>query len=193
MALTATQAVRLKASDKSALFQEPLEGDGLKTSFTLANRPVMGTPAPQVYLAGVLQVLGYTIDLDNGILNFTVAPASNADVTVLYYWAVFTDEEIQYFLSDSFSNVTLASAKVLLAIASDAAKIAKRQTFFGTHGRDTIDTSVASKELRDTAKALFDEYNLFYGTHFPFDQLTEVPWTDATFERMFDQHLIRES
>jgi hypothetical protein len=138
--------------------------------------------------------IDYTVDYSNAIISFSALPVVNDDLEFIYYWSIFTDDEIQYFLDDSAGSVNIASAKALLAIAADAAKIAQRQSLAGGGGLGavSIDTSVAARELRALAQTLIDqEQDIANNT--PYDQLTEVVWNDQSLVRGLDQHLIRES
>jgi hypothetical protein len=146
----------------------------------------------EVRLNGVVQNTGFSIDYDNGIVTFTVAPLVNVQVEFTYYWSVFTDAQVQYFLDDSGSNVTIAAAKVLLAVAADAAKIAQRQSLAGGGGLGsvTIDTSVAARELRAAAKALV-EMETDIGSSIPAEGLTEINWTEMNFHFGIEQTVVR--
>ena len=192
MAVTSIDAVRMKSADRSAITRETGRGDGTAKYFKLGHRSILGTPALEVRIDNVLQVGGYTVDLLNGIVTFTSAPALAAEIEFVYYWSQFSDEELQFFLDESGSNTTLAAAKVLLAVAADASKVAERQSLAGGGGLGavTIDTSVAARELRATAKALYDSV-LAEGDIEPADGLTELNWTEFQFQEGITQNLIR--
>ena len=196
MTLDSISAVRLRSSDKSAITRETSTGDGFTQYWKLKQSAILTTPPIEVRNNDVLQTLtsDYTVDQENGIVTFTVAPVVNDELDFTYYWSVFSDAEIQYFIDDAGGNVTIATAKLLLAWAADAAKIAKRQTLSGGGGlgQAVIDTSVVAKELRATAKALIDtERDL--GESIPAEGFTEVPWTEQIYHRQVDQHIIRDN
>ena len=196
MTLDSIAAIRLKSSDKSTITLETSVGDGTSAYWKLKHAPILTTPPIQIRKNNVLLIdaADYTVDTDNGVVTFTVPPVVNDDLDFTYYWSVFSDAEIQFFLDDAGGNVTIATAKLLLAWAADAAKIAKRQTLSGGGGlgQAVIDTSVVAKELRATAKALIDtEKDL--GESIPAEGLTEVPWTEQMYHRQLDQHLIRDN
>jgi len=194
MALTDVQAVRLKTGIKVEVARESTEATGTARFFKLQYSPVQATPAPQVRLADTLltPVVQYTVDLDNGIVELFAPPAVNVDVDFVYYWSVYSDEEVNWFLTEAGGDLTIASAKLLLALAADAARLAKRQTLIGGGGigQATIDTSVAAKELRATAKALLDTETQL-GEAIPAEGLTEVPWTEMELHEEIDQSIIR--
>lgn len=195
MSLTATDAVRLNTGDKSSLERKRVVGNGVDKFFELGHQPVISSTPPVVTVANVLQVenADYVVDYLNGNLLFAVAPAANAEIIILYYWSVFSDEQVQHFLDSSNGNPNLASARLLYAMAADAARIAKRQTVSGGggSGTSTIDTSVAARELRATAESFVNIYNAEEGTSFPVEGLTEVPWTEFSLEEGYLQDIIR--
>lgn len=158
MSLTDIEAVRLKAADRSTITKEQAVGDGEAYAYKLGHNSILSVPDIEIRLNNVIQVAGFVVDYTNGVVTFTTAPALGVQIEFTYYWSIYTDDQIQYFLDDSTGNVTVASAKVLLAIAADAAKIAQRQSLAGGGGLGavTIDTSVAARELRAAAKALID-------------------------------------
>ena len=192
MSLSDIEAVRLKAADRSALTREEGIGDGVAKIFKLGHESILSSPAIEIRINGVIQNSGYDIDLDNGVVTFAGAPVVNAAIEFTYYWSIFTDAQIQYFLDDSGSNVTIAAAKVLLAIAADAAKVAQRQSLAGGGGLGavTIDTSVAARELRAAAKALID-METDIGTSIPAEGLTEITWTEFNYKFGIEQDMIR--
>jgi hypothetical protein len=196
MALTDIQAVRLKTGIKVTVARESTEGTGTASYFKLQYAPVQPDPPPVVRVASVTLTPGvdYTVDFDNGIIALGLPPAVNVDIDFTYYWSVYSDDEVSYFLGANANNVTVASAELLLALAADAARIAKRQTLIGGGGigQATIDTSVAAKELRATAQALLDTEALL-GESVPAEGLTEVPWTEMELHEEVDQSLIRNN
>lgn len=196
MTLTSIEAVRLKSSDQSGIERDGSKGDGEADTFKLKHDRILVTPAPMVRKNGTILNLGadYTIDYINGLITFAVVPAVNDDLEFTYYWSIFTDDEIQYFLDESSGDVTLATARLLLAWAADAAKLAKRQTLSGGGGlgQAVIDTSVVAKELRATAQALIDTATqLSVGT--PAEGMTEVPWTEQVYHEQVGMSIIRDN
>lgn len=194
--MTPIDAVRLKSSDRSLITREKTIGTGEDAYFKLQHTNLLTLPAPLVTRNSVALTEGvdYTIDYAQGLVSFTVTPVQGVVLEFTYYWSVFSDVEVQYFLDDAGANVTIATAMLLLAWAADAARLAKRQTLSGGGGlgQTVIDTSVAAKELRATAKALIDT-QADLGESIPAEGFTEVPWTEQVYHRQVDQHLIRES
>jgi hypothetical protein len=187
-------AVRLKSSDKSVITREKGVGNGVDKYFKLKNSNIGTNPPVEVRVNDVLRLVGvdYTVDAPNGIIAFTNTPTEGLDLEFTYYWSVFSDDEIQYFLDEAGGNTTIATSYCLMAWAADAAKLAKRQTLSGGGGlgQTVIDTSVIAKELRATAQSLIAaEKDL--GESIPAESLTEIPWTEATFHRQANQDLIR--
>ena len=192
MALTNVEAVRLKSSDKSTLTREVDTANGESVVWKLGHENISNL---EVRRNGSLLtvVTDYSVDLVNGVVTVPAAAISD-DIEFSYYWSVFSDDEVSYFLSEAGDNVTIATARLLLAWAADAAKLAKRQTLSGGGGlgQVVVDTSVAAKELRETAKALINtEQEL--GESIPAEGFTEIPWTEQIYKRMVDQDLIRNN
>lgn len=191
-------AVRLKTSDRSAITREEAKGDDVTRYFKLGHNRIITTPDIEVRINDVLQGGGYTVDYENGIVIFTVPPAGQTGTTeadlisFVYYWSIFSDAEVQYFLDDSGGNVTIASAKLLLATAADASKVAQRQSMAGGGGLGsvTLDTSVTSRELRATAQALVSMEGDI-GTSIPAEGLTEPNWTEQVYQQSVGQRIIR--
>lgn len=186
-------AVRLKTGDKSVITREISKGTGTDQYFKLGHGPILSAPAIEVRINGVL-TSAYTADTANGIVTFTVAPAVNDVIDFQYYWAVFSDVEMQAFIDEAGGNITIAAARVLLAMAADASKIARRETLSGGGGLGQVvrDTAVAARELRETAKALITmEANL--GESIPAEGLTEVPWTEFEYQKEYVQSIVRKS
>ncbi len=104
----------------------PAKGDGTTTLFVMT-RQVGGLQdliqnfivSPTVYLGGVAQTSGYTID-NHGTLTFTTAPASGVAVQWsgnFYYLCRFLDDEwtdMQQDLLDVWSNSALKFKSILV-------------------------------------------------------------------------------
>lgn len=187
-------AVRLKSSDKSAITRERAKGDATSKYFKLGHSNILLSPVLEVRVNDILILSGYTADLVNGIVSFTAAPGLGDKIQFTFYWSIFSDAEIQYFLDDNGANTTIAAAKVLLAIAADASKVAQRQSMAGGGGLGsvTLDTSVTARELRNTAQALV-EMETKIGEAVPADGLTEVAWGEQTYHDLIDQEVIRKA
>lgn len=194
MSLTSRQAVRLKTGDKSQITREVSRGDGTQTVFKLQHDTIIDAPTIWVDGTLVVETTDYTVNYTSGIITFNTAPALNDEIIFQYYWAVFSDDEVDYFLEEADDNVTLASSRLLLALASDAAKVAMRETLSGGGagiGSVTRDTSLTAQELRETANILYKQYQESAGTEFPADGLTEVGWTAHMVDRIDDQEWYR--
>jgi len=194
MALSNIDVVRLKSSDKSTITREVTRGDGVASFFKLNHAPIISSVPPEVRVDSNLKTVGadYTVDYSNGIITFIVSPAMNTTIDFVYYWSIFGDEEVQYFIDEAGGNLTVAAARLLLANAADAAKLAKRQTLSGGGGSGsaTTDTSVVARELRATADALI-KMEKELGESIPAEGITEVPWTEANYGKQVEQHMIR--
>ena len=200
MALSTLERLRRKIGDRSAIRRETSTADGLSTNFKLKLSPVNATPVPQVWLDDTLLTEGvdYSVNYEDGVIIFSNAPTVNQKLVFQYYAVVWTDVDLQDYLDQYSDNVNISAAHVLLSWAADAARLAKRETLSGGGGLGAVtkDTSVAARELRNTAKALMDweiEYGDTLGSQVPADGLTEIPWTEAAFEEIESQRFIREN
>lgn len=196
MTLTLIQQVRLAISDKPILTRETSRGDGLAKYFRLGNSGIQLSPAPEVRIDGLIksETGDYTVNYDQGVVTFVTPPGINTTIDFIYYWSIFTDEELQFFLDDAGGNRVIASANALMAWAADAAKIAKRQTMSGGGGLGQVvmDTAVTAKELRSTAAAIIQmEKDLVESV--PAEGITEVAWNEFNYQKIVDQSIVRES
>lgn len=193
MALSDIDAVRLKSSDKSAITREEGVGDNESVYFKLGHQSVLSSPDIEVRIDDII-VSTYTVDYANGIVTFDSPPVLGARIEFIYYWSIFTDVEVQYFIDEAGGDITVATARLLLALAADAAKVAQRQSMAGGGGLGavTIDTSVTARELRATATALL-EMETTIGNTIPAEGLTEPAWTEAVFRQLIDQDIIRNN
>jgi hypothetical protein len=196
MALTDLQRVRLAISDKPKITREITVGDGDSKFFKLQNECVQSSPALQVHKNGSMLTEGvdYSVTLDQGLVVLSATPTAGDSLTFTYYYTVFTDDEINQFMTDAGGNLTLAAAYALMAWAADASKVARRMTMSGGGGlgQTVQDTSVAAKELRQTAKDLIElQKNL--GEDTPADGITEVVWNELSYERGLEQDWLRNS
>jgi hypothetical protein len=195
--MTPIDTVRLKTGDKSTLKrQRGMMGNGSAVLFSLDQQNILSSPSPRIYVDNVLytDVVQYTIDLVNGTLIFTVAPLLGSDITAEYYWSVYTDEEIQQFLTEAGNNTDYAAAKNLMAWAASKSKVAMIEILNGgaDMGMTRRDTSVVAQELRATASAMIEIYKENRsGDLYQDEGLTEVAWTEQMNDRAIEQQIIR--
>lgn len=192
MALTDIEAIRLKTSDRAKLRRNVWEADGEASDIKLEFDPDLSTM--RVWKNGGLLTVttDYVVDTDNGVVHINALPAIGDDFTVEYTSVVFTDEELQFFLDEAAGNTTLASAFVLFAWASNAAKNAKKESAAGGggFGSVTLDLAVRARELREAAKGFLDQYQTFEGKGAAVELITQVGWTDATRDRQILRQLL---
>lgn len=193
--MTDIATVRLNVQDKSTLKREKFVGDGTRTTFTLEKQNILASPAVRVSLANVFQTSGYTVDLVNGILTFSVAPVAGVSIDVDYFFGVFSDAEIQTFLDASFGNTDMASGRLLLSWSASQARLAMRETLSGGAGmgQTTRDTSVVAKELREAAKVFMDLASSpnAAGDDYQIDGVTEPIWNDFSMREAIEQDIVR--
>lgn len=191
---TDIERVRMKIGDRPSLERKQAHGDGISDKYKMDHEPISN---PEVWINGVGS-LDFVSDDTNGVIIFNTTPLATDELEFQYTTSAWTDLEVQDFLDQYSQNSNLAAVHMLLAWAADAARLAKRETKSGGGGLGaiTIDTSVAARELRNTAQALLDyekEYGETIGTATPAEGLTEIPWTEAAYVDSVSQKLIRES
>lgn len=194
MTLSTIEAVRLKSSDKSTLTREEAEGTGTDIYYKLGHQSILVSPDDiEVRINNVITT-AYTTDYTNGVVTFTAAPSLGDDIEFVYYWSIFNDDEVQYFIDEAGGDITVATARLLLALAADAAKVAQRQSMAGGGGLGavTLDTSVTARELRATAASLLETEKAIADA-IPAEGLTEVAWTEASVRQLIEQDLIRNN
>lgn len=195
MGATEIEAVRRKGGDQPIRHQESKTGDGVSTPFQLQVFPIETTPAIRVWVNNILKVVttDYTVDAAEGIVTFLAAPAAGDAIRFEYTAAVWSDTELQLFIDEAGNSTTLATVYMLLALAASAARLAKKETLAGGGGLGavTLDTAVRAKELRDTAKAYYDQYAKDEGAGVPYEELTEIAWTPFQAMDMVEDQILR--
>lgn len=196
MTLTDIEALRLKGADQPVRHQEQAQGDNVNTAFQLEVYPIEITPAIRVWKDNVPAVLttDYTVDTTEGIVTFTSAPNVGVELRFEYSATVFSADEVQSFLDQGGGSTTLAAVYMLLAWSASAAKMAKKESLAGGGGLGaiTLDTSVRSKELRETAKAYYAQWERDEGGNVPYEAITEIAWTPMQAARLSAETLLRE-
>lgn len=194
MTLTSIEAVRLKAADQPKIHREAWTADGTSSSIQLEFHPILLLPVPRVWAESVLQTetTHYTIDYDNGILTLTSTPVADTEYVIEYTATVFSDEEIEYFLTEASNSVTKAAALTLYAWAADAAKLAKKESLSGGGGMGSVSltTDQRARELRASADAYMRQYEMYENAGVPFETITEVPWTEQVEDRVVLNHYL---
>lgn len=186
--------VRMKTADQSSITRETATGDGTQVLFVLDHKNIVADPGLRVFINNVSQSSGFTVDNAAGSVTFSSAPSNGSSIEFDYFWSVYSDEEIQQFLSEAGGDTDFAAAKMLLAWAANAARIAMRETLSGGGGMGLVtrDTSVAAKELRNTAAAFLEQYQTNpNATGAVMEGVTEIIWTDQMASRFDEQEYRR--
>lgn len=150
MTLTTAQQVRVRIQDPWRRGSEVRYGDGLASSFQLAQ----GAPHSTLVSATASIVVtgwsatGCTFDLSLGYVTFSGIPSANTAVRFDYQWAVFGDEEIGYFTAAGGGTVRGAALEAVRTLRFNASKRARWAAPDGTQYDDTA-AMRALKELED--------------------------------------------
>lgn len=129
-----------------------LNGDGINTTYVLPNAPVVLGSVSVRLNTSVVDPADYTIDLDNGLIIFDTVPAEDDSITVDYKYTLLSDSQINTYMSLVSSNVRLAAAMALDAIATNQALLLKVISVFDLR----TDGAAVARALRAQAQALRD-------------------------------------
>jgi len=157
MAVTDLRRVRLQIADlpRRVIREQIGVGDGYVTKFQAQLWPILELidavvilSTVSVRIAGVetvkVRVDDYDIELGAGVVTFVVAPVADAQVFAAYYWAVFTDGDLNDLLSRNGDNVTLAAMGAIQWLLADSDRFIKY-----TFGQETVDRTASRKGLLD--------------------------------------------
>src|SRR3990167_9951516 len=157
MALSSAQVFRRRINDLHQRQVEVPSGDGLASAFQLQGFPVASGTAQS--LAGSATVISpypattATWDFSYGLMVLNGVPsAESAAGTAVYYHSVFSDEEIDQYLSRNGDNQDNAHLEVIRALMSDAYRRAKWASVGGVQ----YDESQVMKNLKIQYDTLYD-------------------------------------
>lgn len=176
MALTTAQLFRRRIADRHLRTAESLTGDGLTSAFQLGGFPIASGTAQSI--AGSATVLspyvtGYSFDYTYGVVTFPSAiPAGSAFGTAVYYFSVFSDEDIDQILSANNNDFDRSELEVIRILMADNYKRAK----WAAPGGLSYDESQTMRNLVLRYSAL---YNMIYNT--PHQQASPAPisWAET--------------
>lgn len=149
MALTSGQQVRLKIQDIPRVAMDTYAGDGTASAFTLPHVNIT-TGAAYVTQAGAWSATGATFT--SGIVAFADPVPAASGFMVHYTHSVFSDDEIDHFMSAG-GSVNGAAIEAVQALMFDGLK---RQKWVAADGSEVDDTG-ALRMLTDLYKALKQE------------------------------------
>jgi hypothetical protein len=159
MPLTTAQQVRLRIQDPWRRGSEVQYGDGIASSFQLAQ----GAPYSTLISATASVVntgwsaTGCTFDLSLGYVTFSGIPSANTAVRFDYQWAVFGDEEVGTFTAAGGGTVRGAAREAVRTLRFNALKRARWAAPDGT----TYDDTAAIQALKALQDDLEEEIERF--------------------------------
>lgn len=138
MPLTTAQQLRLKCADVPYLREQTLVGDGYASSFLLPHRNIT-TGSAFVQVGGTAwSATGATFNA-SGMVSFATASIQSASaVRVTYVESVFSDDEIDHFITAG-GSVNKAAMEALHTLFFDASKRARWQSPDGA-GYDDVNS-----------------------------------------------------
>lgn len=155
MTLSTLQQVRLRIQDPYRYGEETRVGDGTAATFKLGQgAPHSWITAPSAYVvaSNAWSATGATFDTGFGIVAFSATISANTAWRATYQWAVFSDDEVNQFLSDG-GDVLGASIEAIRALMFDSLKRASWSAPDGT----SYDDTAAQSQLAKMYELLKDE------------------------------------
>jgi hypothetical protein len=142
MSLTDIQQIRMDLGDPLKTAIDKDEGDGVTVLFVLTHKHIQDV---QVDVQGIVQTIGsdYTINSQEGIVEFTEPPAVGSVVRVQYKYAGFTDADYQNLL-DIHGTAGAATVRAIRILLMDAAR-----RFDYSHGQTQMQASQVFDHLKD--------------------------------------------
>lgn len=132
--------IRMKLGDylKPAIDRDA--GDGIVKQFVLTHKHIQDY---EVEVDGTLktETTDYTIDANNGIVTFVIAPASSKEVKVSYNYAGFNDTDLTTLLN-TYVTVNSATQEAIKMLMADAAR-----RFDYVHGQTQMNHSQVFEHL----------------------------------------------
>lgn len=135
MALTSAQQVRLGIQDPPTIANDVYYGDGMATGFVLPHRNIT-TASAFVSAGGGWSATGATFNV-SGIVAFATPISANSAFLVTYTHSVFSDDEVDHFLSAGGNSINGARLEAVKTLMFDATKRARWQAPDGTQYDDT--------------------------------------------------------
>lgn len=123
-------------------------GDGGTLQFLLPNHPAVAGSL-SVYVGGTVQLAGWTLTAEQGLVTFAAAPTIAAAIVMTYSHTLLSDDTIQVYLTLEGDD-RLAAADALDAIASNHALVEKVIRL----GDLSVDGAKVADSLRKHASAL---------------------------------------
>lgn len=153
MALTTAQYVRLRIQDIPAIWDQTLYGDGTADTFSLNQRNQSSATAFVPIGAGggtAWSATGGAFDSAVGSLQFSGIISAQSAFRVRYIFSVYSDDEINTFLTAGGGSVNGATIEAIQSLLFDAQKRAVWRAPDGSMYDDTA-AQKALKDLYDVA------------------------------------------
>lgn len=163
--------VRALIPDKPQRGADTATGDGSTTDYELAHAPVQaGTLVVRV--GGIVQSLGYTVDVNLGVVSFSSPPTLGVALAFSYQHTLLSDDDLSTFLTLEGNDDRLAAAQALDALAANQALVLKVLTLMDLR----TDGAAVSRELRARAAALREQANQYGAGAFDIAELVTTPF-----------------
>lgn len=139
--LTDIQKIRMRLGDSLTLTVDKQVGDGVVTLYYLTHKHIQNLEVA-VNNNPVDEGTDYTVDYDDGVINFKNAPADQAPVRMQYMSGAFNDADLQNLL-ESYGTVTNAINEAIKILMADAAR-----RFDYVHGQTQMNPSQIFDHLK---------------------------------------------
>ena len=165
MGISEAQALRRSIGDLHHREVEVPTGDGVASAFQLGGFPIAsGTGQSEAGSATLVSPFGNLTaswNFNYGLVALNGVPSANSAVgTAVYYHSVFSDEEIDRYMSANSDDLQLATLNVVQDLMGDAWKRAKWAAGAGI----MYDDSGAMKRLQDWYNTIWQAIRDDYGT-----------------------------
>ena len=152
MVYTNLKLLRKELADPFKYAFERQTGDGETVAFKLSHGNVQdGTYKVFVDNDLKTETTDYTIDKERGLVTFKTAPLEKEEIEVEYYFAAFSDEELEEFLALESDNVVRAALRGVNLLIADASR-----RFDYASGQTEMKPSQVFEHLKDLRK-IFQE------------------------------------
>lgn len=178
--MTLVDQVRLRIQDRPRYGNEELFGDGYNATFKLAQGlPFSFVTACSAFARGAASYTstGATFDLTLGTMAFSGTISANSAVKATYQWTIFSDDDINTFITAGSGTVAGAALEAVRTLLFDAQKRARWIASDGTQYDDTRTHDMLMKmydqiwaELRETPEGgieAWSEQQQYYPSEYP--------------------------
>lgn len=151
MPFTTAQQTRIRISDPPTLEDKTYYGDGIAATFLLPHKNLVSASAFIPVGGTAWSATGATFN-PTGSVAFSGVVSANSAFRVTYQYSVFSDDEIDYFVSAG-GSVAGAALEAVHSLMFDGL----RRAYWAAPDGSTLDDRGAQTHLRDMERQLVEE------------------------------------